>query len=168
MVSQPLGGIIAGLASLGVGAASVAVVSSSDSGADPHAAEEETVDADPVETRFKQLSDLRHQCATRVGASCNELGREHETRKDLWGGEIKGKGVHRDDAKALLYFRLACDYDDGNGCYNLARMYETGKGVAKDAAEAESAYARACVLIGGEACAHLDEPPLPAAPKLRF
>ena len=168
MVSQPLGGIIAGLASLGVGAASVAVVSSSDGGADSHGAKEETVDADPVETRIKELSDLRHECATRVGASCNALGSEYETRKDLWGGQIKGAGLHRDDAKALLYFRLACDYSDGSGCYNLARMYDTGKGVARDAAEAESAYTKACALIGGEACSHLDKPPLPVAPKLRF
>ncbi|WP_375204124.1 tetratricopeptide repeat protein [Hyphococcus sp.] len=118
-------------------------------------------------TRQQMIADWRIACATGDGSACYILGDAYETRRDLWGRQIKGDGVHRDDEQALRYFRLACEHGYGKGCSSLGRLYEIGKGARKNQEESERAFGRACALMGGDACDHTDAAPLPTAPKLR-
>lgn len=141
-----------GLSCAGVGAA-VVTVARSDAVADAPAIEEPAETAPlTIEDRYQELDEMRLQCATGAGGACNELGLAHETREDLWGHPVKGDGVKRDDGKAALYFRLACDHGRGEGCRNIARLYESGKGVEKNAAEAARYAERACALGDRAAC----------------
>ena len=120
MVAHPMAVIIAGFSCLGVGAATVTAVALTDGGEETSYEEQSPpANHDPQKQRYKELDDLRQECATKMGGSCTQLGLAYETHSDLWGRPIKGNGLTRDDRKAARYFRLACDYGDGNGCLNL-------------------------------------------------
>ena len=43
-----------------------------------------------------------------------------------------GRGVPKDDAKAVKWYRLAADQGYARAQYNLGVMYATGRGVLKD------------------------------------
>ena len=47
-----------------------------------------------------------------------------------------GRGVPKDDAEAVRWFRLAAEQGDAAAQYNLGLMYANGEGVPKDDAEA--------------------------------
>lgn len=51
-----------------------------------------------------------------------------------------GKGVARDDAEALEYFRAAAAHGSAEGNYRAAKMYEAGRGVPQDIREAAKRY----------------------------
>lgn len=78
------------------------------------------------------------KCTTRCNEgdarSCNSLGFIHS----------KGRGVTKDDAKAVMLYRKACDGGHANGCDNLGFMYSKGRGVTKDEAKAVDFYRKAC------------------------
>lgn len=50
---------------------------------------------------------------------------------------------------------LACRENRGDGCTELARMFESGRGAPQNIPHAAEIYARACRLKSREACAHL-------------
>ena len=54
-----------------------------------------------------------------------------------------GRGVARDDAEAVRWYRRAAEQGNASGQYNLGGMYSTGRGVARDDAEAVRWYRRA-------------------------
>ena len=62
-----------------------------------------------------------------------------------------GRGVAKDYAEAVRWYRKAAEQGNANAQYNLGLMYEEGLGVAKDGAEAmrwfrkaaEQGYAKA-------------------------
>ena len=43
-----------------------------------------------------------------------------------------GETVARNIRQAAMYYELACDYGNGDGCLYLARLYRRGRGVKKD------------------------------------
>ncbi|WP_133162356.1 tetratricopeptide repeat protein [Hyphococcus luteus] len=153
MAAHPLGVIVGGVSCLGVGAAVVTVASGPGAGVEAPAAEEASAsEVYSIEERYKELDELRLGCAKGEGEACFELGRAHETREDLWGQQVKGEGVRRDDRKAARYFRLSCKAGVKEGCRRLGRMYEAGKGVAEDRAAAARFYHKACGLRDGGGC----------------
>jgi uncharacterized protein len=60
-----------------------------------------------------------------------------------------GRGVPKDDAQALTWYRRAADQGDANAQFSLGAKYARGQGVARDDAEAHKwrllAAARASV-----------------------
>ncbi len=156
MAAHPLGVIIGGVSCLGVGAAVMTVAGSPGAGTDAPAVEAEApAEAYYIEDRYKQLDALRLECAKGAGEACYELGHAYETREDLWGQQVRGDGVKRDDRKAARYFRMACDAGKKDACRSLGRMYEAGKGVMKDSAEAARYYHKACGLRDAGGCQDL-------------
>jgi hypothetical protein len=55
-----------------------------------------------------------------------------------------GKGVPKDPALSLAFYRKACDDGDAAACANVGAMYELGNGVEKSKALAQRFYQRAC------------------------
>jgi len=51
-----------------------------------------------------------------------------------------GRGVAKDDAEAVKWFRLTAEQGNARAQFNLGVMYDNGRGVAKDAAEAVKWY----------------------------
>ena len=54
-----------------------------------------------------------------------------------------GKGVPKDDAEAVKWYRKAADQGDAIAQFNLGWMYDEGRGVSKDDAEAVRWYRKA-------------------------
>ena len=54
-----------------------------------------------------------------------------------------GRGVQRDDAEAVRWYRHAAEQGNATGQYSLGFMYANGRGVARDDAEAVRWYRRA-------------------------
>ena len=54
-----------------------------------------------------------------------------------------GRGVARDDAEAVRWYRRAAEQGNASGQVNLGLRYSTGRGVARDDAEAVRWYRRA-------------------------
>ena len=52
------------------------------------------------------------------------------------------RGVAKDDAQAVAWYRKAADQGNAAAQYNLGLMYEEGQGVAKDDAQAVAWYRR--------------------------
>jgi TPR repeat protein len=50
---------------------------------------------------------------------------------------------------------LACQEKRGDGCTELARMFESGRGAPQNIPRAAEIYAQACRMKSREACAHL-------------
>lgn len=61
----------------------------------------------------------------------------------------KGRGVERNEAKAVELLALAADKGDANAQLNLGIMYAKGRGVAKDESKAFQLWARAAEQVGG-------------------
>jgi len=62
------------------------------------------------------------------------------------------RGVAKDDAKAVSFYRRACDLNWAAGCYNLAIMLERGTGVLADREKAAELYQVACKAGAKLAC----------------
>ncbi|ECV9671111.1 sel1 repeat family protein [Campylobacter jejuni] len=54
--------------------------------------------------------------------------------------------------KAAEFYKRACELNDGDGCWGLADLYETGKGVKMSSSMAEKLYNKACFLNSFNAC----------------
>ena len=52
----------------------------------------------------------------------------------------RGKGIVKDDSKAIEWWKLAADQGDGKAQTNLGWMYEKGRGVNQDDQEAIKWY----------------------------
>jgi hypothetical protein len=83
------------------------------------------------------LDELGAGCAAGIAAECRILG-EHEA-----------------PARALDLFRKACEAGDVGGCYDLARVLDTGRGRRPDERVAAELYRRACDAGHGGSCAEL-------------
>jgi TPR repeat protein len=66
-----------------------------------------------------------------------------------------GLGVRQDPARAVNFYRSACDAGEMDGCVGLGHLYETGVGVRMDGARAASLYQRACEEDNVFACGEL-------------
>jgi TPR repeat protein len=65
---------------------------------------------------------------------------------------LEGKGVSKDETKALTLFKRACDESDPPACRHLGSMYKNGQWVPKDDGQAAKLHQRACDLGDGVAC----------------
>jgi hypothetical protein len=61
---------------------------------------------------------------------------------------LNGKGVAKDEVKALATFQRACDHGSMSACDDLGAMYGTGTGTRQDLAGAQRLFTKACA--GGE------------------
>ncbi|MGB8299280.1 MAG: tetratricopeptide repeat protein [Polyangia bacterium] len=77
---------------------------------------------------FKQVCDGGDM------GGCNNLGAMY----------ANGKGVVKDNGRAVALYKQACDGGNMVGCTNLGAMYASGMGVAKDGARAAALYEQAC------------------------
>ena len=66
-----------------------------------------------------------------------------------------GRGVAKDDAEAVRWYRLAAAQGIASGQNNLGLMFEEGRGVVKDAAEAIRLYRLAAAQGQANATASL-------------
>lgn len=82
-------------------------------------------------------------------AACVQLGRFAE----------EGRAGPVDYQMAARQYRSACQRRDGEGCYRLSLLYETGAGAFRDAERATQARQQACDLGYRKAC-----PPARATP----
>ena len=55
-----------------------------------------------------------------------------------------GRGVRRDDAEAVKWYRQAAAQGNAEAQYNLGFMYANGQGVRQDLALAQEWYGKAC------------------------
>jgi TPR repeat protein len=56
----------------------------------------------------------------------------------------RGDGVAQDEARAVGFYRRACDLGDLAGCTNLGQHLKSGKGIAKNEAEAFRLTKKSC------------------------
>lgn len=68
-----------------------------------------------------------------------------------------GKGVTKDDMKAVKWYRMAAEQGDASAQINLGFMYEKGKGVAEDDIEAVKWYRMAAEQGDADAQSNLGE-----------
>lgn len=72
-----------------------------------------------------------------------------------------GINAHPDELGGLAHCEdhaaceLACRESRGDGCLELARMFESGRGAPQNIPHAAELYAQACRMKSREACAHL-------------
>ena len=59
-----------------------------------------------------------------------------EAQRNLAWGYLEGRGVHKDSAQAVRWWRRAADRGDGSAQNSLAWMYFNGEGIAQDSAAA--------------------------------
>ena len=97
----------------------------------------------PCEFRGKAFIRGYLQCLKRHDARYVEKGRGY-TR--LGNKYEFGDGVARNLRQAVMYYEMACDYADGNGCAYLARLYRRGRGVKKSKKIAAELLRRSYVL----------------------
>ncbi|GAA7401207.1 hypothetical protein MM0348_05620 [Helicobacter pylori] len=73
--------------------------------------------------------------------------------------ELFDLGVESNKAKdftqAKKYFSKACGLKDGDGCFNLGRLYYYGEGVEKDFKKALALFEKACDLNNSGGCGSL-------------
>ena len=85
-------------------------------------------------------------CAQGFLDSCNEVGYAHD----------KGIGRPADPAKAVTFYRKACEEQDvALACSNMAVMHRDGIGVPKDLALTFAYRKKACALKNAKSCADL-------------
>jgi hypothetical protein len=65
---------------------------------------------------------------------------------------LEGRGVPKNDTRALTLFKRACDDSDPPACRHLGDMYRNGQWVPKDPAQAARQYQRSCDLGDGTGC----------------
>lgn len=69
---------------------------------------------------------------------------------------VDGRGVAKDDAEAVRWFRKAAEQGNADGQFELGYMYERGKGIAKDEVEAGKWYQKAAALGNANAMRRLE------------
>jgi len=89
------------------------------------------------------LDTLDAVCDCGHGPACNSYGYNYDL----------GQGVPEDDAKAVRYYRRACERSEYHGCANLGWMIENGSGAPKDPSAAAPLYRKACDLGNQRGCA---------------
>jgi uncharacterized protein len=75
-------------------------------------------------------------------AGCNDLGVLYD----------EGKGVAKDPAKAVEYFKLACEHKETKACANLGWHFVKGIGTTKNETEGMELLRRACSRHDAWAC----------------
>ena len=88
----------------------------------------------PESVRLASAVTLDAACSGGNGLACTELGKRYRD----------GRGVTRNDAKAVELYRSACSGGDAAGCAYMGDMLNEGRGVAKDVTGAIAFYDRAC------------------------
>jgi TPR repeat protein len=88
---------------------------------------------------------LEFSCDAGHSGACHNLGVFYS----------QGRGVAKDEAKAVSFYQKACDLEERKACFNLGLFYSQGRGVAKDEAKAVSFYQKACDLKDEAACFNL-------------
>ena len=78
--------------------------------------------------------DVPLACNGGEPSGCLELGRAYEA----------GRGVPRDDGRAVAIYRRGCDGGSQAMCVALAALYDAGHGIAQDTARAAELYRAAC------------------------
>ena len=66
-----------------------------------------------------------------------------------------GKGVKKDSAGAMKFFKLGCEGGEPWGCRNLAHRYSLGSGVPQNLRKAAKLYKKACNGNDAMACSYL-------------
>jgi TPR repeat protein len=67
----------------------------------------------------------------------------------------QGRGVAKDETKAVEFYEKGCKYNDPAGCLALGIALLSGTGVAKDPAKAAQAFEKACDRSDLRGCADL-------------
>ena len=81
----------------------------------------------------KAVSYYKKAChALNSGTWCNALGIFYESQKDYLGAKI--------------YWDMACNLNDGRGCFNLGDLYRKGQGVSQNFQTAKQYFIKACDL----------------------
>ena len=83
------------------------------------------------------------QCLERQDPRYVEKARGFTSMGNLYEFGIK---VPKHYGQAAMYYEMACDLADGNGCTYLARLYKTGKGVKKNRRKARDLLKRSFLL----------------------
>lgn len=68
-----------------------------------------------------------------------------------------GMGINQNNAKALTYFKKACELKDGKSCSLVAELYEKGVGVVKDLEQSKKYYEEACKINPDESYCKKDK-----------
>jgi TPR repeat protein len=93
-----------------------------------------------------QAADLfQTSCDEGLAAACNNLGALY----------MLGRGVGKDEARALTLFKKACEGKDRAACDTLGELYSRDSSPSRDLALATSSYAAACELGFLPSCARL-------------
>ena len=89
------------------------------------------------------LAECTAQCSKGEAASCATLGSMYRT----------GKGVDKDDVRALAFYKQSCDAGNQGGCNGVGVMYENGLGgLPRDEAKAVTLFKQACDAGDGAGC----------------
>ena len=112
--------------------------------ATPALAQEQAQDQDQ-ECEFTGKNFLKgyFQCLERKDPRYLEKARGFTSMGNLYEFGIK---VPKHYGQAAMYYEMACELADGNGCTYLARLYKTGKGVRKNRKKARQLLQRSFLL----------------------
>jgi hypothetical protein len=103
-------------------------------------------DAEPThQCAEKDLVDCATQCERGHLGSCSILA----------VATLYGRGVTKDEARAIELFDRACNAGIGRGCTGLGVAYAKGLGVRQDAARAADLFKRACDTGYARGCKNL-------------
>ena len=98
------------------------------------------------QVRVLQPDSARAPFGRRRTAACRRVdaARVHALGQNNLGVMYEsGRGVERDDAEAVRWYRCAAEQEDALGQTDLGVMYENGRGVERDDAEAVRWFRRA-------------------------
>ncbi len=90
---------------------------------------------------------LRKACDGKIGRACSDLGSRCLPAIILADGR---KTYLKDKKDKAELNEQACQFDDGLGCFNIAKNYEEGYGVDQDEAKAEERMKKALTLLPKE------------------
>lgn len=79
------------------------------------------------------------QCLEREDPRYSKKAKGYTTMGNLYEFGIN---VPKHYGQAAMYYQMACEYADGNGCVYLARLYKQGKGVRKNLRKAKKLFKR--------------------------
>ncbi len=82
--------------------------------------------------------------------ACN--GGDHEGCKELAVLYQYGRGVAKDEKKALSLHSKACEAKNSTACYFAAELHQYGRGTKKDQAKAREYLSKACASGYRSAC----------------
>ena len=106
------------------------------------------VDALYEQKQYAEAAPLYEQsCANGNASDCNRLG-------DMYAN---GRGVARNDSRAVNLFSRACDLGNALGCSNFGDMYSYGLGVEKNTDKAVQFLAKGCNMGDSFGCRRLHE-----------